>query len=216
MIRMPLFALVLTTTPALAHPHVFIDATIELQIDAAQVAQAVKLTWVYDEYYTLLLLGDLGLDADGDGVLTPDEEAKLLEAESTWDPMYEGDTYGTLNGKPIALGPPRAFAVSLKDGKITSTHERPLAEPLPVAGQSMSWKSYDPWYYAAFTLSGGLVVTGGEGCTVSYIRPDVNAAYLKLDDLLYGPASTELEPGEFPQVGAEFADEAVVTCAAPD
>jgi ABC-type uncharacterized transport system substrate-binding protein len=194
---------------------VFIDATIEVQVDSALVAQAVKLTWVYDEYYTLLLLGDLGLDPDGDGALTPDEQAKLLEAESNWDPQYEGDTYGALNGAPVALGAPKDFAVSLKDGKITSVHVRPLAEPQPLAGQTISWKSYDPWYYAAFTLSGGLVVTGAEGCDVSYIRPDLNAAYNKLDDMLYGPGSTELEPGEYPQVGAEFADEAVVTCAAP-
>lgn len=211
------FALGLTllSAPVAAHPHVFIDATLELEVDQAFQLHEVRAIWVYDELYTMLLLGDLGLDPDGDGVLLPDEQAKLLAAESTWDPMYEGDTYAFIGEEKVALGPPHDFEVVLKDGRITSSHRRALVTPVDLATEKMRWKAYDPWYYAAFTLSGGAQIKGAEGCQVAYLRPDLNAAYAKLDDMLYGPGSTELAEGEYPQVGAEFADEAQVTCATP-
>jgi len=204
----------LFASPALAHPHIFIESTLELRLDDKSQLTDVHVIWTYDAFYTLMLLGDLGLDPDGDGVLTANEQAALLTAESTWDPKYEGDTYGIADRQPVKLGPPRDFAVSLQDGKITSSHLRPLVEPLPMAGQTVSWKSYDPFYYAAFTLSGGAVVKGSDACTVTYVAPDLNAAYVRLDGLLYGPEGAGLTEGEFPPVGADFADEARVTCAA--
>jgi ABC-type uncharacterized transport system substrate-binding protein len=202
----------LVAGPAFAHPHIFIESALVAVVDESHLLKAVRVVWTYDELYTLMLLGDLGLDADADGILTAEEQAKLLTAESTWVAGYEGDTYGTFANAPIAFGLPTDFAVSMKDGKITSSHVRPLVTTIDLGKGEVSLKSYDPYYYAAFTLSGGAEVEGVQDCDITYVQPDLAAAYTKLDDMLYGPGSAELPEGEYPQIGGEFADEAKITC----
>ena len=62
-------------SPALAHPHIFIDTTIEVLLDDQNRAIAVRIGWTYDSLYSLSIIADRGLDADWDGALT-DAEAK--------------------------------------------------------------------------------------------------------------------------------------------
>ena len=209
------FALTLLTfaTPAAAHPHIYIDASLEFLVGPGGALTAVRPVWVYDELYSLQLIADLGLDADGDGILSDEDAARLLEAESTWDPRYEGDLYGLSGGATLALGPPESFEVSLRDGKITSAHTRPLVTPVDLTADEARWKNYDPYYYAAFTLTGGVRVTGRDNCQTEIIPADTEAALAKVDTLLFGPGSRELVDTEYPPVGEEFADEAIVTCA---
>ena len=200
-------------TPAAAHPHIYIEASLEFIVAPGGTLTAVRPVWVYDELYSLQLIADLGLDADGDGVLSDEDAARLLEAESSWDPRYEGDLYGTSGGAVLTLGPPEGFEVSLAEGKITSAHTRPLVTPVDLMAGETRWKNYDPYYYAAFTLSGGVRVTGPEACRTEIIPADTEAALAKVDTLLFGPGSRELVDAEYPPVGEEFADEAIVTCA---
>ena len=72
-----LTALAAWPTGAVAHPHVFIDATIEVIFDDKGLAEGVRIGWTYDEYFSLLIIEDRGLDPDYDNVLTPEAEAKL-------------------------------------------------------------------------------------------------------------------------------------------
>ena len=65
-----LTALVLALLPALpvgAHPHVFADVGLALTLDARDRVVSVDVTWRYDDFFSLLILEDMGLDPDGDG-----------------------------------------------------------------------------------------------------------------------------------------------------
>ncbi|MEC9104101.1 MAG: DUF1007 family protein, partial [Pseudomonadota bacterium] len=78
---------------AQAHPHVFVDTALTVELDAEQRITAVTVTWVYDDFYSLLVLQDMGLDEDADGILAPGELAQLDGWDMKWIEGYAGDLY---------------------------------------------------------------------------------------------------------------------------
>jgi ABC-type uncharacterized transport system substrate-binding protein len=196
--------------PAAAHPHVFIGTGLTLILDADNRLSAIRVTWSYDELYSLLVLEERGLDPDYDGALTPEELASLNGFDMAWIEGFPGDTYAMAGGTPLVLGPPTDYVTGIEDGRIVTTHTRSV-DPAPAA--PISVKAYDPTFYTAYEVSRGVTVEGGTGCTAEVVPADLDAAYTMLEELLYGPRSTEWSEDEFPQVGEAFADEVRLTCA---
>jgi ABC-type uncharacterized transport system substrate-binding protein len=201
--------------PALAHPHVWIDTVIEVILNDRNEATGVRVSWTYDDLYSLYVVGDMGLDPDWDGKLTPEEEARLSGFDMKWDPGFPGDTYALLGEAPLALSRPEDWTASYADGKITSTHLRSFDSPVPLGADPLVVQVYDPGYYVAYAIPFDPVVTGGTGCTAQVFVPDLDEAEEQLMAALseYAP-DVDLE-GEFPAVGAKFAEEVRVACAAP-
>ena len=213
MYRALAFGLALLPMPAAAHPHVFIDTGLTLILDARNHLVAVRVVWAYDELYSLLVLEDLGLDQDYDGILTPDEIDILTGFDMQWIEGYLGDTYATAGDTALALGPPEAHGAAMEDGKIVTTHTRAVLSPAPADGVSV--RAYDPSFYTAYDISRGVAVEGGAGCAATVAPADLDAAYTMLEELLYGPRSAEWSEDNFPEVGEAFADTVRLTCAPP-
>jgi ABC-type uncharacterized transport system substrate-binding protein len=197
--------------PAAAHPHVFIGTGLTLVLDADNRLEAIRVTWSYDELYSLLVLEERGLDPDYDGALTAEELASLNGFDMAWMEGFPGDTYAAAGATPLALGPPTDYVTTIEDGRIVTTHTRTVAPP--PAGAAISVKAYDPTFYTAYEVSRGVTVEGGTGCTAELVPADLDAAYTLLEELLYGPRSTEWSEDDFPEVGEAFADEVRLTCA---
>ena len=68
-------------SPLGAHPHIYIDTDFDLVFDTDGKLAAVRIDWAYDDFYSLLMIEENGLDADGDG--TP-EQARLHRSEPVW------------------------------------------------------------------------------------------------------------------------------------
>ena len=205
----------LASSPALAHPHVWVDTRIEVILNDANQETGVRIGWTYDDLYSLYIIGDMGLDPDWDGKLTADEVAKLSGFDMEWDPGYPGDTYALMAGVALDLSRPVEFSVSFAEGRITSTHLRQFAQPVPVGDVPLIIQTYDPSYYIARSIPFDPVVTGGVGCTAEVYVPDLDAADEALQTALeeYTP-DIDLE-AEFPAIGANYAEEVRLTCAAP-
>jgi ABC-type uncharacterized transport system substrate-binding protein len=201
--------------PVLAHPHVWIDTGIEVILNERNEATGLRISWTYDDLYSLYIVGDMGLDPDWDGKLTPEEEARLAGFDMKWDEGFQGDTYALLAGTEVPLSRPKEWTAAYAGGKITSTHLREFAAPVPVAAVPLIVQVYDPGYYVAYSIPFDPVVTGGAGCAARTFVPDLDAAQEQLMAALseYTP-DVNLE-AEFPAVGANFAEEVRVTCAAP-
>ena len=199
--------------PVLAHPHIFIDTGIEVLLDDQNRATGVRISWTYDDLTSLALIADRGLDEDFDGVLTPEETAAVTGFDMNWEAGFAGDTYALLGEVPLDWSGPQEVTASYADAKLTSTHLRRFAKPVVLGDQPLVVQAYDPGYYTAYTVKTA-TVGGGQGCSADIFVPDPSAA-----DEVMKAALSELSPSDdaeiqFPAVGAAFAEEARITCAA--
>ncbi|MEL6884927.1 MAG: DUF1007 family protein [Pseudomonadota bacterium] len=197
--------LALSPIAAVAHPHIFVDTALRLIVNADGTAQGIEISWTYDDFYSLLLLSDLGLDNDGDGALDPNELQRLDGFDMNWIEGYQGDTHATRDGAPVGLGPPEGRGVSVENGLITSTHFRALTGP----ADGLVVKAFDPTFYTAYDLKGSVQVDGP--CNATIIPADLDAAYSLVEELLYATPAAQAEE-QYPEVGEAFADTVTLTC----
>lgn len=197
--------------PAHAHPHIFIDAAIEVVFAPDGRAEGVRLRWTYDDFFSLTLVAERGLDPEFDGVLTPEELAQLNGFDMNWQAGFQGDTYALLAEAALPLSGPADWTVAYEGGKLTSTHYRRFETPVDPGAGPLLVQAYDPGYYTAYTVVDA-TVTGRADCTVEIFEPDREAADQILQDALAEFAGDEAAEADFPAVGAAYAEEARVIC----
>lgn len=199
---------------ATAHPHVFIDTGLEFIVDDEGNLTHVRVTWAYDEFYSLLVLEDMKLDQDGDGILTDGEEQILSGFDAQWVEGYNGDLVMQAGDKPIALSGPLEARATTEDGRIVTTHLRKVeGGPVPVLG--LSAKPYDETFYTAYEVTRPVTVSGPESCQVERFEPDIDGELAQMQAfLLTLDADYDLEENDIPLVGERFATEIRVSCPA--
>ena len=114
---------------AKAHPHVFVDARTGFVFGSDRQLEAIKVSWRYDDFTTLVLFETLELDLDQDGQLNDADRVKILEGETNWPQDYKGDIYLEVLGKDYPLGRPKAAAVKLNANQIAYTIVSAKASP---------------------------------------------------------------------------------------
>lgn len=213
MLRLFALPICLCASPLAAHPHIFIDTTVELVIEDGQLS-AVRMEWLYDDLFSLLLAEDMGLDQDADGSLQPAEAAVLSRRVTDWPPGYDGALHVRQGGRDLALGPPQSHRADFVDGRMVEMLTRRIDVPVDF-DVPVEVMIYEPEYYSAYDLIAPVSVTGSgaEGCTASIVRPDIYAAQKEVEEMI-GRLPEEVSPEEaFPAVGHKFSDRVVVTCA---
>lgn len=200
--------------PALAHPHIFIDTGLHLLFDDAGQLAAVRVVWAYDEFTSLLVLEDRGLDKDYDGKLTEEELARLDGFDMGWDEGWPGDLYLKVGETGVPLSRPLEHTATLQDGRIVTTHLRALETRVAMDGPAVVLSAYDPSYYVAYTLSLPTRIEGREGCEATITQPNLSAANQRLLDAMAELGADEtLEAYDLPPVGEDFAEKLTLTCA---
>lgn len=213
-LKAPLIAALALPIPATAHPHIFVEAQVTVVFDD-NGAMSVKLDWFYDDLFSLLVTSDLGIDMDGDLLLTSDEQALLDEQITAWPADYMGDLEVTQDGEILILAEKRDHSMTYVDGLFHEAHVRPIAAFADPASP-LQIRVYDPSFYTAYELRGPAIVEGREDCTVQIIPADIDAAYALAESQLDGRDPSTVGPDEyFPAIGDAFADTIVVTCADP-
>lgn len=208
----PAVLAIFPTTQASAHPHVFVEVSVAM-IYEGDAPSAVRLTWTYDDYFSLLLMSDLGLDEDGDTILTAQELDILTASVKDWPADYDGDLEVLQNGRSLPLGPKEDHIVTYEDGVVHETHTRPLVGAIDPK-QPLAARPYDPYFYVAYDVTGEITVEGRDGCVGTLQSPDLEAANAQVATLLDGRAASDVgATEEFPAVGNLFAQTVTFTCA---
>ena len=205
----PLFVALLCATPLGAHPHVFVDVALRFQSDGQGRLTGVEVTWSYDDFFSLLILSDMGLDPDGDGQLTDAELARLKGFDlEEWPEGFEGDLYIHSGGEKVALDHPEPTGVALQNGRIVATHERGFG---PVSADGLRVEPYDPTYFVDYTLTGPVVLP--DACAYTIKEPDLDESQRDFRDMVADLSAEEQFDGV--EVGNIFSDMMVISCRAP-
>ncbi|MCL3880915.1 DUF1007 family protein [Marivita sp. GX14005] len=201
-------ALGMLAPPALAHPHVFVDTALRFEIDENARITGVTMTWAYDDFFSLLILEDMGLDPDGDGVLTEAELQSLHGFDLVeWPDGFEGDLYIFSHGDKIEMPRPEPIGVAIEDGRIVSVQYREIPA---VPAEGLEILQYDPTYYVAYTVSQGISFTAPD-CAAQVTEADRAAAEAEVEKELGRSMDDIFDEME---VGIHFADRISVTCSA--
>lgn len=205
---------VLSPGKAEAHPHVFIDAGLTFRFDGEGRLGAVSVVWAFDDFSSMLMVEDMEMDQDGDGVLRDDEIARLTAMFSDWPEDFARDLYLTRDGKPVALSGPLDVAVRYQQGRIVVTHVRALLDRIRPATDGIEVQVYDPTYYTFYDLVGTPEISGRDDCRVQIEKADIAAAQRKYGDELAKLTNDEImDQGKYPDVGGDFADDMRLECA---
>jgi len=113
-------------TPGFCHPHVFVDATVQVQFDSVGFS-SVKNRWVYDELYSSAMMASG--DKNGDGVISDDEspwfQKAILEefaSKNYYNYVQSGSNF--LKAERV-----RNFKASLQNKRLTLDFEVDFGTP---------------------------------------------------------------------------------------
>ena len=193
---------------ASAHPHVYVDGGIDFIFEDGRLTR-LRITWLYDAFYSLYILQEEGIDSDADGIVTPDEKARLAVRETSWIENFDGDSFLWQGDTRIGLSYPIDATGDLVDGQVKIVFDRMLETPL-APGNDIYAKAFDPAYYSAYGITADPVVIGMDDCTATVFRfvPEGAIGALQADLSALGRDETP----EMPNIGELFADRIDLSC----
>ena len=199
--------------PAQAHPHIWIDARAEVLFDDGAVV-GIRHHSRFDEYFSAWAIQ--GMDADGDGVLTPSELQPLADENINGLDYYSYYTFaGPEGGADYGFAGAVDPSMVYEDGRTTLTFTALFDQAYPVNG-TLDIEVGDPEYYSAMTFAGEDAVrleNAPEGCTVDSHAPQPIDPVLEEQLWMLGAEVTELPP-DLRDAARALANLAVVTCPA--
>ena len=163
--------LVYLSPPAEAHPHIWIDAFVEIVFDRGQVI-ALKINWTFDPFFTSLAAADF--DTDGNATLDEAEAAKLA-ANSAENLKQSGFfTHIWLDSDKLEIAAPKGIDARIEEGSLNFTFTVAMPAPVDPAKTTLSISFYDPTYYIEINpdpLDPLRFASGAAPCFV-FVEPD--------------------------------------------
>ena len=169
--------MLLTSTVAVgAHPHVFAEAKLDVEVDPGRTVKTLRHLWRFDQLFSSTVL--MEFDKNADLVLDAQElDAAALTIHASLA-EYNYFQMVTVDGKDVAMKPPAKLVASYESNQLVMQFETQPSRMLPLAGK-VSIGVYDPTFYTAleFTDDNKLAVTGlPQGCSRNVVRPNPETA----------------------------------------
>lgn len=162
--------------PAFAHPHVFAEARLDVNVDDQGNIASLHHVWRFDDLFSSTVLVEF--DKNQDLALSQeelDEVAGVVHA-SLGDFNYF--QLVTRNGKDVAMEAPDRLIADFVDNQLIILFESKPEAPLALDGK-ISLGVYDPTFYTAIDFIEDSYMTVNNlpaGCTQSVVRPDPDEA----------------------------------------
>ena len=155
--RIPLRALAAAAfacfaTAATAHPHITIEARVEIYYGADGKLTGLHHAWTFDPVYSAFLAMGIAKDADGN-IPEPSMEALATRTVASLEPS-DYFTWLKADGGRKRPGKPEGARMSMRDGRVSLSFALPLAEPAD-ASRGLVLEVMDPTYFVAFAFASG-------------------------------------------------------------
>ncbi len=198
----------LSAQPSAAHPHVFIDMTTAFHLDDEGRLEALRITWIFDEFYSAYAV-DGAPKANG----AYDEKYLALLAEENLKNLAEWNYFAEVmaGGAPVETGDALDGLSTWNEetGRLSLTFTLPLKTPQTAsAGTAVNVRIFDPSYYITidYVPDEPVSLAGGQhqDCSVAIAVPEVEQVWTSL------PESAFTNPDS--RLGANFASTATLRC----
>lgn len=194
-----------------AHPHVFVDGRLVLDMGAGGRLAAVTNIWTFDAPFSAF--ATQGLDKNRDGRLSAAELKPLARTNMDSLKDYHFFTYVSADGPPVDFDPPRDYFLTFASHRLTLHFTLPLKAPLSLT-DALKVEVFDPEYFVAYTFpkAGAVSIKGPAGtCKAEYHPPrPLDAAMVA--KLAAVPASQHDLPTALQDAAAGLAHVFAVTC----
>jgi len=161
---------------ARAHPHIWIDGTVELVFDRQGNAASVRQSWLFDELFSTYALQGMPRDKAGQ---VPAQELQKITGEwikALGEPESHFFTKMMLGGKVLAYGAPQQAQTTWdpKLSQLVLSFVLPLEQPVKIGAKGLEVDIQDPSYFVAFNYKGLKSFKGIDvpsGCQFNYMPP---------------------------------------------
>ncbi len=204
------FALLVLPATAFAHPHVFVEANIEVLRNDNGDYTEIRHVWRFDELFSSTVI--LDYDEDGDNTLG---EAELQQVATTVKgSIAEYDFYTAIRhgNKELEFYEPEEIKAYFEDGRMIMFLSLELAKPLAPTAEPIRISASDTSYYVAFDFDTANVTVAGksEGCSINVTHPNFDELYA--DESITLSETFFSDPNKSAELGDEFYSWASVAC----
>lgn len=171
-----LCASVLVHGPALAHPHVFAEARLDIMVEGGKLVKSLRHLWRFDDLFSSTVLVEFDANSD----LKLDQTELKAVADTVYASLAEFNYFQIVSaaGRDVAMKAPAQLVASFDDNQLVILFESEPKEPLQLEGK-LDFGVYDPTFYTAidFIEDENMAVDGmPDRCTRQVIRPDPDEA----------------------------------------
>ncbi len=159
-----------------AHPHMWVDARMQLGFDAQGQVRSVTQTWLFDELFSSYAKQGLPESADK----TPPQEA-LDQIGNSWiealaDPMSHYFTTVRYGNRDVATGPAQRVSVRWhkQTQQMSLSFELPLLTPLTIRDKPLVVSVADPTFYVSYSFDDAKaieLIAAPNRCQATYQPP---------------------------------------------
>lgn len=182
------------TLPAMAHPHILIDAKVTIVFDDAGKVIGLKNDWTFDRLFSTWVIQ--GLDTNGDRETSQDELQPLADDNMNGLTEYGFYTFAGSGEDLMGFAPVGDQKMVYQDEQVTLSYSLKATEPRSV-GAAFELGIYDPEYYVAISFADASTVTlenAPAACGVTLEPPKEMSEDLQARLNAIGPDVTELPP----------------------
>jgi ABC-type uncharacterized transport system substrate-binding protein len=199
---------VVTPSPALAHPHVWVTMKSELVYAADGSITGIRHAWTFDDMFSAY--ATQGIEQKTKGTFTREELAPLAETNVTSLKEYDYFNYARIEGKRQkgAFSDPVNYWLDYTDSILTLHFTLPFKAP--VHARNIEIAIFDPEFFIDFGFEQKepvKLVNAPAQCALALVRPNDSAF----------PSSQRLDKNfqaseAFAGMGSRFANKILVTC----
>lgn len=141
--------LLATASPAVAHPHVWLDNVLTFVFDGDRLT-ALRLTWSFDEFFGTALIRRF--DENRNGRFEPPENDKLQANAFVALRDYGYFIHMTVDGKPVTLDTISGFQASVRSNQLVYDFTATLPSPVDPMTAQVAVSIYDESYFVEASL----------------------------------------------------------------